>query len=178
MTELPNGLAAWLSSQLWGDSPELVYALLDGARDPSVRPSVAHSGLPYACLFEGDLVPELAEAAPYLVQLKKGAQATQQLLELGWGKSFGIFATSPLDLEEMRRHFRRFLQVQTESGKRLFFRYYDPRVFRVYLPTCNEGELRGLFGPVVRYLAEAEDGQALISYHREGAGLFTSTVVP
>ena len=47
--------------------------------------------------------------------------------------------------------------VYNEDGKPLYFRFYDPRVFRVYLPTCNESELEIIFGPVSRYLVESED---------------------
>jgi hypothetical protein len=31
----------------------------------------------------------------------------------------------------------------------LLFRYYDPRVLRVYLPSCRPSELETVFGPVV-----------------------------
>ena len=51
-------------------------------------------------------------------------------------------------LEELRRHFRKFLKVEDPKGKSLIFRYYDPRVLRVYLPTCNAMELQTVFGPV------------------------------
>jgi hypothetical protein len=39
----------------------------------------------------------------------------------------------------MARRRRRFLRVKDEDG--LVFRFYDPRVMRVYLPTCAAGEL-------------------------------------
>ena len=43
----------------------------------------------------------------------------------------------------------------------LYFRYYDPRVLRVYLPTCDADELRTLFGPISRLLCEDEEGGLL-----------------
>jgi len=46
----------------------------------------------------------------------------------------------------MRQHFRRFITVHDESGKPLLFRYYDPRVLRTFLPTCNAKELAEIFG--------------------------------
>lgn len=57
----------------------------------------------------------------------------------------------------LRRHFRRFLRVTDEQGQPLMFRYYDPRVLRVYLPTCTAEELALVFGPVSAYLIE--DGE-------------------
>jgi hypothetical protein len=39
----------------------------------------------------------------------------------------------------------------------LFFRFYDPRVMRNYLPTCPPAQLAEFFGPVDFYIAEAEE---------------------
>jgi hypothetical protein len=157
-----------LIPRLWGDGVELVYAVLDGARDPRVHPTVVQSGLPHQCLFSGALGKELTEAAPYLVQLKRDAEGTRNLLRLAWGQSWGIYLTSPAGIEHLRRHLRRFLRVEDEQGKRLFFRYYDPRVFRTYLPTCDEGELATIFGPVTRYMAEAPTPGQMLNYRRAG----------
>ena len=54
------------------------------------------------------------------------------------------------------RHFRQFLRVRDEAGREFFFRFYDPRVLRVYLPTCNSEELRTFFGPVELFSMEGE----------------------
>lgn len=165
-----------LIARLWGDGAELVYAILDGARDARVHRTVVGSGLAHQCLFTGDLGTELAQAAPYLVCLDRESAATRRILSLGWGQSWGIFLTSPAAIEHLRRHFRRFLRVADETGKLLYFRYYDPRVFRAYLPTCNEGELDTIFGPVSRYVAEAPTPDQLLDYTRDGAILHLGLV--
>jgi len=46
----------------------------------------------------------------------------------------------------------------------MIFRWYDPRVLRVYLPTCTASELRTVFGPVERYLVDRADGDGLIEF--------------
>jgi hypothetical protein len=109
----------------------------------------------------GEISYDLAEAAPYLVHLTRDAAFTRWLLEQGWGRSFGIFAWTRADMETLRRHFRRLLQVKNEKGKTLYFRYYDPRVLRLYLPTCTPEEIKVVFGPLGRLLVEDEDGEAL-----------------
>ena len=157
-----------LMESLWGAGPDLVYAILDGARDPDIHPAVTGSGLPQACLFSGALGKELAAAAPYLVQMKRRDDA-RRIVDRGWGKSWGIFLASPASLEDLRRHFRRFLRVEDAEGKRIYFRYYDPRVLRVYLPTCTEGELRYVFGPVSRYMMEGSDPAEVLVYRQAGA---------
>jgi hypothetical protein len=61
-------------------------------------------------------------------------------------------------LDELFHHLREIFVVTDEEGQEYFFRYYDPRVVRSFLPTCTESELRELFGIVVVWIAEAEDG--------------------
>ena len=79
-------------------------------------------------------------------------------------KSWGIFLRSEASLEPLQRHLRKFLMVYTEDAKPLYFRYYDPRVFRVYLPTCTEMELKTIFGPVACFLAEGPSENSLIEF--------------
>ena len=54
--------------------------------------------------------------------------------------------------------------VYDEDGKPLYFRYYDPRVLRAFLPTCNADDLKVLFGPVDDYLLESEDGADVLRF--------------
>lgn len=161
--------------RLWVEEPGEprpdVYAILDAARDARIHPWIRRRAMDYTCLFAGPLAPELAAAAPYLVHLYRGERFTRELLELAWGESWGIFVVSPASMEELRVHFRTFLRVKDERGKHLLFRYYDPRVLRVYLPTCTPRELDTLFGPVRRYALESGDGDALLEYASRGGKL-------
>jgi hypothetical protein len=141
-----------------------VYAVLDGARSPAVTRALMSWGRGCLCLYEGPVPRELLAVAPYLVHLRRDAEATRELLEKAWGQAWGIFAVTPASLGDLRRHFRKFLQVEDEQGQRLYFRYYDPRVLRAYLPTCNRRELHGFFGPVEHLLAESPGGDALVEY--------------
>lgn len=154
-----------------------VFAVLDAARDERIYPAVLGCGLPYACLFTGDLPRELLETAPYLVRLEREAAFTDALLERGWGESWGIFASTTAGIEELRRHFRGFHRVEDERGKRLIFRWYDPRVLRVYLPTCTPAELRAFFGPVYLYSMEDEEPGALLHCHRDAGALGERRVI-
>jgi hypothetical protein len=125
----------------------------------------------FECLYSGELKPDLAEVAPYLVRLEPGSEFTLWVLEQGWGNHWGIFALSAADLRELRRHFRRFLTVYDPSGKPLLFRYYDPRVLRTYLPTCNPEELSTLFGPVSCYLLEGEKPEEMLRFQLASGSL-------
>ena len=59
---------------------------------------------------------------------------------------------------------RRFLTVYDHTGKPMYFRYYDPRVLRVFLPTCTPAEQQTMFGPVQSYFAEDEDPDSLLEF--------------
>jgi len=172
---MPFAEPAVVIEQLWqalpGEQDWKVFAILDGARDERIYPHVIESTLEHCCLYRGELEPDLAAAAPYLVQLEPDAPFTGWMIAQGWGDSWGIFAKAPATLPELRRHFRRFLMVYDPNGNPLYFRYYDPRVLRVYLPTCNAEETAALFGPVERYFLEAEDANVLMQYRHTGGQL-------
>jgi hypothetical protein len=121
---------------------------------------------------------ELRLVAPYLVELDPANPSTGRLLDLAWGNSWGIFLRVDGDGDggRLRHHLRGFLRVRTEAGKKLVFRYYDPRVLRAYLPTCTQSELRGVFGPVRSFIAEAEDPGTLIAFSFDGFRLSQSRV--
>lgn len=164
--------------QLWkpragGDEPQL-YAIVDGARDERIYPAVQSADVEHCCLYLGELHPELAKAAPYLLKPRPDARFTAWLIDNGWGESWGIFAVTSADMKLVRRHFRKFLMVYDEDRKPLYFRYYDPRVLRIFLPTCTPDELSTVFGPVEQYVVEAKGDAAPIYYALSDAQLLTS----
>jgi hypothetical protein len=159
-----------------GQPAHRLYAILDGARDRRIfdmlwyRPDVEQR-----CLYRGELSADLATAAPYLVHLDPDGTFLRWLIETGWGDSWGIFVVAASAIDELRRHFRKFLMVHTEAGQPLYFRFYDPRVLRVYLPTCTPDELRTVFGPVARYSLETEDGQGVANFICSSGSLVVSS---
>lgn len=143
------------------------WAILDGARNEKIYGAIYRSYLDKACLYAGDLPWQLQMAAPYLVQLDKDDSASLSLLRQGWGDSWGIYLRSSASLVTLRKHFRGFLRVRDHAGRKLVFRYYDPRVLRVYLPTCTPEELETVFGPVDSFVLESEDPNVAIEYSIE-----------
>ena len=141
-----------------------VFAILDAAVEPGIYDDVLRSEFKQRCLYSGEIPEALARVAPYLVQLERDDPATRLLIRNCWGKSWGIFFTSTAYLEGLHRHFRRFLKVRDEDGNSLYFRYYDPRVLRVYLPTCDRSELLFIFGPVRSFFVEDEDPDSLLEF--------------
>jgi hypothetical protein len=176
ITPIPE--PALLDLQTRASEPGMhLYVILDGARDDRVYPNVMLCGLRHTCLYRGELPEVLAAAAPHLVELEMGVAFTKWLLKFGWGQSWGIFFTSTAHIEDLQRHFRRFLKVRSEQGQRLYFRYYDPRVLRAYLPTCNREERDFVFGPVNQFLVESEDGKGLLAFSNDAFALKLETTL-
>lgn len=50
----------------------------------------------------------------------------------------------------------------------MLFRFYDPRVLRLYLPSCTTEELDRVFGSVERFILEDGSGEMLELGCREG----------
>lgn len=150
------------------------WVLLDGARDGRIVKAVERTGHEKCCLFAGNISQQLKEVAPYLVRLDRGDDFTEFVLENGWGNAWGLFLTSSGSLETLRKHFRKLLRVTDESKRRLLFRFYDPRVLSIYLPTCNNEELTTIFSPIERFVLEAEEGQAAVEFRFSGVRLKTN----
>ena len=132
--------------------------------------------LEQTCLYSGSIAPALEMAAPYLLQLEYQNQETRQLIDLSWGNSWGIFLRSSTSMRNLRTHLRKFLIVQDTQRRRMTFRYYDPNILRVYLPTCTGEELRTVFGPIDFYWTEeGEDTDQLLEFQHETGRLISKT---
>ena len=159
-----------LNKYLLQDRTKL-YCVLDGASVPDLPMRLYETRSPNYCLFRGDLTPDVAQTAPYVVNLLPNSPFTQWILDESFGKHLGIFAHCRFSIKEMRRHFRSLVNVYNEQGNPMIFRFYDPRVLRRFLPTCNAAELKNLFSNVQAYFAEAEDGENLLGFQLENDSL-------
>ncbi len=147
-----------------------LYALLDAAREPSVLKVIFESKEEYQSLYEGAAGAQLTHFAPYLVRIPPKSPLLDTLVKQAWAKSWGVYVTCGQPLKDLRTHFRHFLTVKLPDGKQVNFRYYDPRVLRLFLPTCNSEETTQFFGPVKYFLIEAEDPGLALQFTRGTKG--------
>ena len=152
------------------------YLLLDGARlgghlEIALQLQPDHVAL-YMHTEDGDV----CEAGPYLCSFEENSNFHAFFAQEGAGQSWGFRIKSTGSLSSLSTHFRRFLKVTTDSGQSLHFRFYDPRVLRLFLPTCTPAQLIEFFGPVSYFLAEAkEKGLEHLFRHQQGR-LFTENL--
>lgn len=148
-----------------------LFAILDAAREPSVLKVLIESREECESLFEGPQGGQLAHFAPYLVRLPAGSPLIGTLAREGWGKSWGVYLTCEQPLKDIRGHLRNFLKVTLPGHREVYFRYYDPRVLRLFLPTCVPEEINQFFGPIRYYLMEDEKAGALLRFSNSGEGV-------
>jgi hypothetical protein len=148
---------------------EEACAVLDGASVPGLLERMHEEpSLEVECLFRGNLEPDMAQVAPYLVKLELGTEFTDWVVGTGWGQHWGTFVTSRQGFRKLRNHLRALTKVYRRDGTPLYFRYYDPRVLRIFLPTCTPAQLKQMFGPVDAFVAENEPPDSVSIYRLNG----------
>jgi hypothetical protein len=165
-----------LESVVFASQDTAVFALLDGASVPKLVNTLHELKPEFCCLYPGELKPDLAVVAPYLVRLESGNEFAGLVLKQGWGGHWGVFVSSTADLRALRDHFREFHKVELPDQRTVIFRYYDPRVLRVFLPICNPAELARFFGPVENFIVEGEKPEVALRFGFTGHGLKSDSV--
>ncbi|WP_187344927.1 DUF4123 domain-containing protein [Cystobacter ferrugineus] len=158
---------------------EPLFAILDASVDSRILVLLRESTEECRSLYEGASGDLLEEVAPYLVALQKDSSLLEVLVHEGWGRHWGIFLTSPRPFHEVRRHFRKFLMIEDDKARKLYFRFYDPRVLRQFLPLCNPSQTESLFEAVSAYLLEEADPlTSLVRFTRHEHTVLLETLGP
>jgi hypothetical protein len=146
---------------------EGLHAVVDASRSPRVLALLRESIEDHRSLYDGVQGAALAHCAPYLVAIRPDSSLLDQLVLEGWGARWAIYLSSPRPLKDVRRHLRRFLMVEDdETGELYYFRFYDPKTLRIFLPTCTPRQRQDFFGDVTCFLAEGDHGE-LCRFPRE-----------
>lgn len=122
------------------------WVILDATDTPSIPSILEEEGVEFACLYKGEAAKKYSNCAPYLARLDSVLwEWIRTRLE---DEPWGILLIGDGGLDDFRDHFRRMIRVRDTKGRDLFFRFYDPRVLRSFLPTCKPSEMEDFFGPV------------------------------
>jgi Domain of unknown function (DUF4123) len=148
----------------------VLYAVVDCARDNRIY-DLVHDALFPMCLFRTEVVSPLGRSAPYLVPVAHAERLMEAWRGLGRGESWGIFLSSSEQQAGIRQRLRTFNEAKLPDGRIVLFRWWDPRVFRVYMPTCNADDLTQWFASVEEFICETEDGAGFMVYRNGEAGL-------
>jgi len=137
-----------ISPILFKDDGTAVFAVLDGGSIPGLLEKLhAVPRLEFVCLYAGEIKPELAKVAPYLVRLEPNSEFAKWVLREGWGKHWGVFVVAPADFLAMRRHLRRFLIVHTTDGKTVLLPLLRPARAAALSPHLHRRGTGGVLRP-------------------------------
>jgi hypothetical protein len=163
MVDEPTGRVAWC-------------AVVDTAQDPSLADLVRRSAQ-QQCLISGALPAVLAATLPYVVQLGTGEPLTEAWKERGVGKNWGILFQTDEPLDQLRLHFKKFLNARLPDGTIALFRFYDPRVFRVYIAAATPDERAPWFRGIMRYSIEGGDPGQFHDFRLENGRLYDGNML-
>jgi hypothetical protein len=157
-------------------SPQRVYAVVDGAQCVELAyEAKIDYGKELRSLFQPQVETALWDVAPYLVPIDPGTDYIERCLGRR-AKHACVLLLSAATEEILHEHLRRIFVVKDESGQEFFFRFYDPRVLRTFLPTCSREQLLEFFGPVEEFLGADAAGD-VFSFRLERGTLIHESLV-
>ena len=137
-----------------------LYAVVDSVDAPGIAEKAKELGTAGAAsLFCDSAEEEFWSVSPFLFRVEQ--PTLQWIAETLWQQPWGVFVMSKSSMDEVRDHMRKFLVVLLPDGERWFFRFYDPRILKVYLPACNEAELQVFYGPVRAFAMKTPEEEQL-----------------
>ncbi len=140
------------------------FILLDAARMEDNIDKALEFNKKGLSLFAGTKDKMLEVVSPYLFSYNNKSEMALWMDEKGWGNSWGVFILCYKEFDDLYKHFKKFILVKTEDGEEMYFRFYDPRVLRIFLPTCDSEQLKEFFGPVKAFLMEDENPEFAVVF--------------
>lgn len=164
MNMTDSQLADAILEQIKLSPNEHLYGIVDSAKDMDLAfEAKCLYGREIVSLFQGDMAAAATTVAPYVVPIDPAGGYLQNWARR-WGKNAGILLTTSAQADILHAHLRGIFIAKNEQGQEYFFRFYDPRVLRGFLPTCQPEELREFFGPIVRFVADDEPSDYYVGY--------------
>lgn len=143
------------------------YGVVDGAQDARLM-ALAQTCANHVCLISGSLDSELAPALPWLVELRPDERLLNIWQQEGAGRNWGIALKSPMDLQHVKFHLKKFLNAKLPDGTLAIFRFYDPRVLRTYMHAATSEEIKPWFSGIERYSVESDQPGHYHDFHLSG----------
>ena len=125
------------------------YLLLDSNQIPDLYVrlfQMAPKAAPQA-LYLTTRYADLANIGPLLVAVEPNTALANTFAE-EWQTRAGIWLESEANESDLIAHLRSLVHVQLEGGVSAFFRFYDPRITRLWLGDLPDAERDRLMGPV------------------------------
>lgn len=153
-----------------------MYIILDAAKLGIEIIKAKELNPEYFSFYLGKIEQSLSMVAPYLFTFNPNTEFGNWYMLNGYGNSWGMIVGSENNTKTLLKHFRHFLMVKKEDGEKLYFRFYDPRVLRVFLSTCDRRQLMDFFGSVDYFICEDENPELGLLFSLEKGELKTEKI--
>jgi hypothetical protein len=155
---------------LWNQTESNIcnlYAIVDSALNEEIFRYFLISNIRYRSLYQGTVDQQSWGVSGFLVECKKESELFKWMTTKAWGNSCSVFFTSRSSFDDLFKHFQKFNRVYLEDDEVVLFRYYDPRVLRIYLPTCNRYEIETFFGEINSFLVESYNPGEIMIFRKD-----------
>lgn len=150
--------------------PLQVFALLDASQSADIPICLEGFSNPARCLFDGAAYEDMAEVAPWLVELTRYSDVWDWFVEEGFGRNWGILIHSRLELPRLKTHLKKFLKIEDEDGERYFFKYYRPEHFNRYVPSFDDAQSAAFWRGIEAVYAESKGDATVLMRHGLNTG--------
>lgn len=134
------------------------YAIIDAMKKSDISVLLDAYDTDWQCLWKGEAFEHFSFYAPYIVKVNSDSRFSEWLLDAGWGKDWGIYIRSYLDLDKLAHHFRKFNEIYDEANNTwVMFRFYSPKTIEEYVPHLPIKDFIQLTDGVVRIISESNE---------------------
>lgn len=150
-----------------GEKPINVFVLIDGAFDERIFLKCFKRCLRASLYAETDL-RHLEEVAPFLVQLPEveleHGRYLEELINVARNRPMWSVIATPLDIDTLARHFRRYMICRSDDSLEWPVRWGDARVLPELMHAFEPELVADLMRPMYGWFAASRTGQALAWY--------------
>jgi len=130
------------------------YIILDAAKMQQHINVAKQFNPKHTCLYKGEAETKLGSVGPWMFTYPKMSLFDDWFISSAGGQNWGVIIEAKEKFEKIYFHLKKFLRVKSETGKTMYFRFYDPRVLPTFLETCDEEQLQEFFGPIDKFIVE------------------------
>ena len=138
-----------------------LFAIIDPCDEPRAVEKLEELGHERAlCLYRKRLRAEDRDALPHIAQIDDAT--LDWLHNTLWQEPWGVFLFADRPLRALRIPLRKLLKALDPAGNPTYFRYYDPRVLKTFLPECSESQLLELFDEIFAFGTSEKDSTVAV----------------